>query len=171
MDRAYARNAIKGEETTPAYIVAVSPESAQRAELLEICSHLHLDLSAASAGESVLAFMAPPPNSPPYYGFRLTDISHDCFTLGLISDVLADDSAAEQGDGFIEAPDGSRAGFVWKVDAPYAFRTVEDSATRWGVWLVGLDAPWFDRGAIEASFQPIVETLRPHWEAWAATSD
>lgn len=149
------------------YTDRVTSAANQRDQLLALCSHLRLDLDAESSDPALPGFMAPPPGSPPYYGFAVTDITADGFALGLISDPLDDDRAASQGDGFVVAPDGSRAGLVWKVDAPYAFRTVEDTDARWGVWLVGVSAPWTSRQAVEAAFPAIVADLKPHWEAWA----
>ena len=60
--------------------------NAQRGELLEICSHLYLDVSADSAEPAMLPFMAPPPGAPPYYGFGVFDIDIQGFSFGLISD-------------------------------------------------------------------------------------
>ena len=49
----------------------------RRAELLELCSHLRLELSAASSDPSRPAFVAPPPGSPPYHGFEVPDVAAD----------------------------------------------------------------------------------------------
>ena len=126
--------------------------ASHRAGLLEICSHLRLDLTAESADPSLLPFMSPPQGAPPYYGFEVLNIEVDGFRMGVISDFFDDPTAAEGGDGFIVAPDGSRAGLVWKLDEPYAFRTVEDSENRWGVWLVGISEPLVDLASAQRVF-------------------
>ena len=141
--------------------------ASHRADLLEICSHLRLDLTAESADPSLLPFMSPPPGAPPYYGFQVLDIEVDGFRMGVISDFFDDPTAAEGGDGFIVAPDGSRAGLVWKLDKPYAFRTVEDTENRWGVWLVGISEPLVDLSSAQRVFADVVSVLRPHWDAWS----
>lgn len=134
-----------------------------------MCSHLHLDLTAESADPSMLPFMAPPDGAPPYHGFGLTTVTVDGFRLGAISDFLNDPAAAEGGDGFVEAPDGSRAGIVWKwEDDAYVFQTVEPTSDRWGVWLVGVPHRMTDLESARANFELIVPMLRPHWEAWRA---
>ncbi len=155
----------------PSYTAAMTdPDDAarRRAELLELCSHLRLDLSAPSNDPARPAFMAPPPGAPPYHGFEVMDVEVDGFRLGAISDFLGDPEAREHGDGFVVAPDGSRAGLVWKLDEPYVFRTVDDTEERWGVWLAGIGEPLADLDAAERVFTQIVHLLRPHWEAWAA---
>ena len=141
-----------------------SPDT--RTSLLEMCSHLHLDLTAESADPDLLPFMSPPEGAPPYYGFGVADVEHDGFRLGLISSPFSDGEAAHNGDGFVVAPDGSRAGLVWKVDEPYVFRTVPDTDHRWGVWLVGLAEPLVDEAAASRAFAQMVDELRPHWEQW-----
>lgn len=139
----------------------------RRAELLELCTHLRLDPEAPSDDPALPAFMAPPPGAPPYHGFQVLDVDVGGFRLGAISDFLTDPRAAEHGDGFVVAPDGSRAGLVWKLDEPYVFRTVEDTDGRWGVWLAGIAEPMTDLASAERAFRGIVAELRPHWEAWA----
>ena len=141
--------------------------AAHQAELLEICGHLRLDLGAESTDPAKLPFMAPPPGAPPYHGFEVLDIEVDGFRLGLISDPLNDPAARPGGDGFVVAPDGSRAGLVWKLDEPFVFRTVDDTEQRWGVWLAGIEEPIEDRDSARRVLTALVEQLRPHWEAWA----
>jgi hypothetical protein len=49
-----------------------------------------------------------------YHGFPvLPDVEVDGFRLGMISDWEA--QPATEGDAFLIAPDGSRAGLVWEV--------------------------------------------------------
>ena len=100
----------------------------------------------------------------------MLDIDIQGFSFGLISDFFNDPTASDQGDGFVVAPDGARAGIVWKLDKPYVFRMVEDTNNRWGVWLAGIDEPLIDRESAERVFTGIVTELRPHWEAWSERS-
>ena len=151
----------------PVAAPAADVQEAQRSELAEICSHLYLDLTADSSDPAMLAFMSPPPGALPYHGFGVLDIAVRGFSFGLISDFFNDPTAGAQGDGFVVAPDGSRAGLVRKLDEEYVFRTVEDTETRWGVWLAGIAEPLVDRTSAERVFAPIVAALEPHWKAWA----
>ena len=75
---------------------------------------LAIDATALSASANEPAFIARPDGAPVYYGFIvLDDVSVDGFTLGKITDFEAD--PCDEGDAFVIAPDGSRAGLVWEV--------------------------------------------------------
>jgi hypothetical protein len=70
---------------------------------------LAIDATALSASPTEPAFIAPPEGAPVYHGFViLDDIDVDGFTLGKITDFEAE--PCEEGDAFVIAPDGSRAG-------------------------------------------------------------
>ena len=58
-------------------------------DLASITSHLALDLTADSEDDTVLPFMAPPKGAEPYHGFKvLTNVTHEGFTLGAITDFV-----------------------------------------------------------------------------------
>lgn len=69
---------------------------------------LNLDPEAASADPSLPAFPAKPPGAAAYHGFRQLDVEVDGFRWGMITDFLAEPDT--DGDAFVVAPDGSRAG-------------------------------------------------------------
>ena len=73
-----------------------------------------IDRTAVSASPTKPAFIAPPAGAPAYHGFDiLDDVTVDGFTLGKITDFEA--AECDEGDAFVLAPDGSRAGLVWEV--------------------------------------------------------
>ncbi|AND41480.1 hypothetical protein [Cytobacillus oceanisediminis] len=80
-----------------------------------------------------------------YNGFPLvieTDI--DGFIYGEISDHFDFDEevGCTFGDGFVQAPNGSRAGIIWEVsEKPYISTCIEPERIRWGVYNVGFVKP------------------------------
>ena len=77
---------------------------------------------------------------------------------------------AAEGDGFVVAPDGSRAGLVWEaeVDHPDITEVLAPDDLRWGVWAVGLSEPMRTKGEARAYLAALVPMLRPRWEEWTA---
>ncbi|MGB0012001.1 MAG: hypothetical protein WBQ03_10370 [Candidatus Sulfotelmatobacter sp.] len=129
---------------------------------------LAIDATALSASPTEPAFIAPPEGAPVYHGFViLDDIDVDGFTLGKITDFEAE--PCEEGDAFVIAPDGSRAGLVWEVsDKPYfqAVRPIETG--RWGVWGVGFALPMDSRETARKNLDSILPELKLRWTEWKA---
>lgn len=80
-----------------------------------------------------------------YTGFPLVpETETDGWIYGAITDFLEADSSKEgctNGDGFVQAPDGSRAGLVWETKSkPYTEISPPDE-TRWGVYDVRFQKP------------------------------
>jgi hypothetical protein len=127
---------------------------------------LAIDATALSASPTEPAFIAPPEGAPVYHGFViLDDIDVDGFTLGKITDFEAE--PCEEGDAFVIAPDGSRAGLVWEVsDKPY-FQEVRPIETgRWGVWGVGFRLPMNSRENARRNLESIIPDLKLRWAEW-----
>src|SRR5689334_3528812 len=93
---------------------------------------LAIDETAKSMSADEPAFVAKPPGAPVYYGFRvLSDVVVDGFMFGTITDFEAE--RATEGDAFVIAPDGSRAGLVWEVSSEDTFEMVcAETNERWG---------------------------------------
>ena len=84
---------------------------------------LAIDSEAKSASPTEPAFIARPDNAPVYHGFVvLDDVTVDGFTLGKITDWEAE--SCEEGDAFVIAPDGTRAGLVWETCGTPHFQEV-----------------------------------------------
>jgi hypothetical protein len=105
-----------------------------------------------------------------YYGFPIIESSDvDGFRFGMITDFVAD--ADNCGDGFVVAPDDSRAGLVWEseVEAPYFNEVLPPDEARWGVWAVGSQSPLRAESDAREFLRSVLPDLRARWEAWKAT--
>jgi hypothetical protein len=81
------------------------------------------------------AFVAHPRGSPVYHGFVVVPETYiDGWVLGEITEYIGN----EDGDGFVVAPDGSRAGLVWEVGEGEVQRILPPDKERWGVYAI-----WF----------------------------
>jgi hypothetical protein len=128
---------------------------------------LRLDESAAGASKDLPAFLARPRGAPAYPGFPiLHDVEVDGFTLGMITDWEAERS--EEGDAFVVAPDGSRAGLVWDVGDTTSLAGVlrEPERHRWGVFAVTFRHVMTDRPSARRNLEEILPMLRPYWNEW-----
>jgi|SRR3984885_10596628 hypothetical protein len=103
---------------------------------------------------------------PVYYGFVvLDDVAVDGFTLGKITDFEAE--PCDEGDAFVIAPDGGRAGLVWEVCDPSYFREVMPiEAGRWGVCGVGFRLPMNSRENARRNLESILPELTLRWAEW-----
>lgn len=82
-----------------------------------------------------------------YSGFPLVmETETDGFIYGEITDHFNFDYEEEEhctsGEGFVQAPDGSRAGIIWDIeDEPYLSVCIEPEDDRWGVYNIGFVKP------------------------------
>src|SRR5712692_7107845 len=102
---------------------------------------LQLDETARSANPEVPAFLARPEGAAVYHGFPvLPETAVDRFTYGAITEL-----GHNRGDGFVVAPDGSRAGLAWSVHTgtqkPQITQIYPLESSRWGVWDVTFAQP------------------------------
>ncbi|MGO8689118.1 MAG: hypothetical protein ACLQLG_05750 [Thermoguttaceae bacterium] len=126
---------------------------------------LALDANAQSANPDLPAFLARPEGAPVYHGFPiLEDVEVDDFRLGMITDFH---SSPENGDAFVVAPDGSRAGLVWCVGHAAALEEVCPlEANRWGVWAVAFPEPMTSGEAIRRNLETVLPALKEKWLLW-----
>ncbi len=98
-------------------------------------------MDSSHADPALPAFLARPPGAPVYHGFPvIAGAQAGGFRLGMITDFLSEPAA--EGDAYVIAPDGSRAGLVWQSGCdPYFEEVLPPGETRWGVWAVGLPLP------------------------------
>jgi hypothetical protein len=127
---------------------------------------LAVDEEAESADPSLPAFLARPPGAPVYHGFPVIEGAEaEGFRLGMITDFLS--QHATEGDAYVIAPDGSRAGLVWQSEsAPYFEEVMAPAPDRWGVWAVGLALPMTTSDEARDYLAALLPHLRPRWEAW-----
>lgn len=116
--------------------------------MLEAIYHiktLKIDELAESRNIYKQASILKPGSSPVYHGFPLVpETETEGFIFGAISDFLDFDSedGCTYGDGYIQAPDGSRAGLIWKLsEQVFILETLPPEAGRWGVYHVGFEKP------------------------------
>ena len=129
---------------------------------------LAVDHNAKGANPNEPAFVAPPAGAPVYYGFVvLDDVEVDGFTLGKITDFEL--APCDEGDAFVIAPDGSRAGLVWEIcEKPYFQEVLSLEESRWGVWGVGFGIPMTSRDNARENLAMIVPELKLRWIQWKA---
>jgi hypothetical protein len=86
----------------------------------------------------------------------------------MITDFIADPGT--WGDGFVIAPDDSRAGLVWEAQVrdPFFHEVLAPDEHRWGVWGVGSELPMRTEADARALIRSLLPELRPRWEAWRA---
>jgi len=86
------------------------------------------------------AFLSKPAGSPVYYGFPLIeDTRTNGWCFGAITE-FEDPDGCDYGDGFVESPNGERAGLVWNVGRGEIKEIMPSSKGRWGVYQI-----WFPR--------------------------
>lgn len=142
-------------------------KSGSAPDLADLTAHLALDPFAESAAEDQLPFMAPPGGARPYHGFKvLEDVTYQGFTLGAITDFIKRPGLLV-GDGFIVAPDGSRAGLEWRIaNETYLLEMAPPTAHRWGVWMAGFTNQMVDKDSARRNLIEVEPLLREKWEGW-----
>ena len=74
-----------------------------------------VDPEAESASSDLPEFIAVPADAPAYYGFPLLQGSElEGWAFGVITSPVGDEPRV-WGDAYVVAPDGSRAGIVWRA--------------------------------------------------------
>ncbi|MBV9487344.1 MAG: hypothetical protein JO246_14960 [Frankiaceae bacterium] len=127
---------------------------------------LSLDPEAETTDPTLPAFLARPEGAPAYYGFPVIGgVEVDGFRIGAITDFPSEPS--NDGDAFVVAPDGTRAGLVWEANCPYYFEQVlPPDNSRWGVWAVGVPLPLGTVEHVAPYLTAILSDLRRRWEDW-----
>jgi hypothetical protein len=121
---------------------------------------LKLDTTAASADSSLPAFLSRPDDAPVYHGFPLVpETETDGWYYGAITE-FEDSDGCESGDGYVLAPDGSRAGIVWNVGQRDLETVCAPDESRWGVYEV-----WFPRAVktvddLVSNFRSVLPALK-----------
>ena len=101
---------------------------------------LIFDEVAESSSPELPAFLSRPEGAPVYHGFVLVEETRtDGWCFGAIT-AFEEPPGCEAGDGFVVAPDGSRAGIVWEVGDQEMQEVLSPDEGRWGVYAV-----WFPR--------------------------
>lgn len=128
-----------------------------------------LDETAGTTDPALPAFLAPPEEALAYHGFLVVEESEvDGWRLGMIT------GFGTAGDGFVIAPDGSRAGLVWTAAGASYFAAGKPAfctevcgpdAYTWGVFSIGVPLPLSGPQDARAYLTALLPLLRPLWMA------
>lgn len=98
-----------------------------------MAKNLSLDENAESIDPELPAFLSRPKGKPPYYGFPLIEETNtDGWIYGTIT-VHISNEECQSGDGFVQAPNGDRAGIVWETGNSKVETICGPDDERWGV--------------------------------------
>jgi hypothetical protein len=121
---------------------------------------IRTDPDAESGVPGEPAFAARPAGAPVYHGFSVVpETETDGWFFGAITDYEVEEPLLE-GDGFVVAPDGSRAGLVWAVDTPDFYEILPPSPGRWGVYGVRFPLPVASLDDLVANFRHVLPALK-----------
>lgn len=82
----------------------------------------------------------------------------DGFTYGAITPIGLE---SERGAGFLQAPDGTRAGLQWELsDSPFIARVDGPDGSGWGVYQVGFTQPVWSVADLIANLEPLLPKLK-----------
>lgn len=85
--------------------------------------------------------------------------------LGKIADSEAD--SCKEGDAFVSAPDGTRAGLIWETcSTPNLREVLPVEAARWGAWDVGFRIPMNSRDNAVRNLESVLPELHLRWANW-----
>lgn len=121
---------------------------------------LRLDPQAQSSSSDLPAFLARPADAPVYHGFPpVAATETDGWCYGAITE-FEDSDGCTEGDGFVVAPDGSRAGLVWAVGNFQTEELLPPDADRWGVYSMAFPRPVRTTGDIVECFHAVLPQLK-----------
>lgn len=121
---------------------------------------LRVDPNAASANPDLPAFLARPDGAPVYHGFPIVaETETDGWVYGAITGYEVESTQTE-GDGFVIAPDGSRAGIAWATDTPAFYEISPPDSERWGVYGVRFPRPVSSLEDLVFNFRAVLPALQ-----------
>jgi hypothetical protein len=119
-----------------------------------------VDPHAKSADPKLPAFLAIPAGALAYHGFpSVPETATDGWTFGAITEFV-DPNGCDAGDGFVIAPDGSRAGIVWGVGTGSTEEIMPPEPGRWGVYAVWFPSPITSVDDLVAAFHGVLPELK-----------
>ena len=126
---------------------------------------IRLDSSAKSAKPDLPAFLARPKGAPVYHGFPVIPESEtDGWYYGVITDFECDEPQ-DEGDGYVIARDGSRAGIAWATDTPEFYEILPPDKERWGVYGVCFPRPVASLEDLIYNFKEVLPKLKDKYAA------
>lgn len=123
-----------------------------------------IDESAASIDPCLPAFIARPKDAPAYYGFPLLDGSEcDGFVFGVITSP-AGDQPVSWGDAYVVAPNGSRAGLIWRAGYGEPKVVCAPDEGRWGVYCFSFSNPIQSKADLVACLHEVLPQIKEYYE-------
>jgi hypothetical protein len=123
-----------------------------------------LDENAKSAEPDKPAFLARPKDAPVYHGFPLVpETETNGWIFGSITE-FEDPSGCEDGDAFVVAPDGSRAGLVWEVGEGQISEICSPDKQRWGVYAIYFPKRIKTKDDLIFNFRSVLPQLKEIYE-------
>lgn len=114
------------------------------------------DPNAKSVDADKPAFLARPEGAPIYHGFPIIEESNtNGWRIGTITEYIGE----EYGDGFVVAPDGSRAGLLWEVGSGVFSVVREPEPGRWGVYAVWFPVSMHSADDLVSNFRAVLPEL------------
>jgi hypothetical protein len=118
------------------------------------------DPNAPSADPNLPGFIARPEDAPVYHGFPVVpETATDGWIYGAITAFEGVEPQTE-GDGFVIAPDGSRAGIVWATDTSDFYEIMPPDEKRWGVYGLCFPRPVTSLDDLVFDFRAILPKLK-----------
>jgi hypothetical protein len=127
------------------------------------------DPNAPSANPELPGFLARPANAPVYHGFPVVpETETDGWAYGAITAFDGPEPQTE-GDGYVIAPDGSRAGIAWATDTNDFYEILPPDEMRWGVYGLCFPRPVASVDDLVFNFRAVLPRLKKRFAQLRAT--
>ena len=125
---------------------------------------LLLDEGAVPGESEKPAFLTRPKGAPVYHGFPIVpETETDGWYYGAITE-YEDPNGCTDGDAYVVAPDGSRAGLVWDVGTNKISEICPPDKGRWGVYQVWFPRPTKTTEDLIFNFRSVLPALKDIYE-------
>lgn len=121
------------------------------------------DVEASSDDPELPGFLSRPQGTPVYHGFPIIP---ETATRGWIYGAITQYEGVtphEEGDGYVIAPDGSRAGIAWATNTGDFYEISGPEKERWGVYGVRFPRPVSSVEDLVFNFRHILPLLKERY--------
>jgi hypothetical protein len=118
------------------------------------------DPNAPSTDPDLPGLIACPADAPVYHGFPVVpETATGGWVYGAITSFQGIEPQTE-GDGYVIAPDGSRAGIVWATDTSDFYEIAPPNEERWGVYGLRFPRPVTSLDDLVFNFRTVLPKLK-----------